>query len=106
MMQYTVLKRFADLVKLIAGEISIYFKIMWMIIMKNCKVAAVVAVAAVAVVVGKWSGPTGRRDSVGVVKVHSRLWRETALLRATGGSVLEGIRSEVVRWLSPFFKHV
>jgi hypothetical protein len=29
------------------------------------------------------------------MKVHSRLWRETALLRATGGSVLEGISSEV-----------
>jgi hypothetical protein len=27
--------------------------------------------------VGKWSGPIGRRDRVGVVKVHSRLWRET-----------------------------
>jgi hypothetical protein len=39
-------------------------------------------------------------------EVHSRLWRETALLRATGGSVLEGISSEEVRWLSPFFKHV
>jgi hypothetical protein len=33
---------------------------------------------------------------VGVVKVHSRMWRETALLRAAGGSVLEGISSELV----------
>jgi hypothetical protein len=58
------------------------------------------------VLVGKWSGPIGRRNRVGVVKVHSRLWREMALLCATGGSVLEGISSEEVRWLSPFFKHV
>jgi hypothetical protein len=56
--------------------------------------------------VGKCSGPIRRRDRVGVVRVHSRLWRETALLCATGGTVLEGISSEVVRWLSPFFKHV
>jgi hypothetical protein len=45
--------------------------------------------------VGKWSEPIGRRDRVGAVRVHSRLWRETALLRATGGSVLEGISSEI-----------
>jgi hypothetical protein len=49
--------------------------------------------------VGKWSGPIGKRDRVGVVKVHSRLWRETALLRTTGESMLEGISSEVVGWL-------
>jgi hypothetical protein len=30
----------------------------------------------------------------------------TVLLHATGGSVLEGISSDVVRRLSPFFKHV
>jgi hypothetical protein len=56
--------------------------------------------------VRKLSEPIGRRDRVGAVKVHSRLRRETALLRATGGSVLEGISSEEVGWLSPFFKHV
>jgi hypothetical protein len=56
--------------------------------------------------VRKWSGPIGRRDRVGAVKVHSRLWRETALLHVTGGSVLEEISSEEVGWLSPFFKHV
>jgi hypothetical protein len=56
--------------------------------------------------VRKWSEPIGRRDRVGAVKVHSRPWRETALLRATGGSVSEGNSSEVVRWLSPFCKHV
>jgi hypothetical protein len=54
----------------------------------------------------KWSEPIGRRDRVGAVKVHSRLLREPALLHATGGSVLEGISSEDVGWLSPFFKHV
>jgi hypothetical protein len=46
--------------------------------------------------VRKWSEPIARRDRVGAVKVHIRLWRETALLRATGGSVLEGIGSEEV----------
>jgi hypothetical protein len=46
----------------------------------------------------KWSEPIGRRDRVGAVQVHSRLWRETALLRAAGGSVLEGISSEEVGW--------
>jgi hypothetical protein len=56
--------------------------------------------------VRKWTGPIGRWDRVGVVKVHSRLCRETALLRATGGRELEGINSEAVKWLSPFFKHV
>jgi hypothetical protein len=56
--------------------------------------------------VRKWSEPIRRRDRVGAVKMHSRLWREMALLRATGGSVLEGISSEVVWWLFPFFKHV
>jgi hypothetical protein len=49
------------------------------------------------------SEPIEWRNRVGAVKVHSRLWRETALLRATGGSVLEGISSEEVGWLSPFF---
>lgn len=44
MMQLAVLKRFADLEKLIAGEIDIYIKIMWMIIMKNCKGAAVLII--------------------------------------------------------------
>jgi hypothetical protein len=58
------------------------------------------------VLVRKWSETVGRRDRVGAVKVHSRLWRETALLRASGGSVLEGISSKEVGWLSPFFKHV
>jgi hypothetical protein len=56
--------------------------------------------------VRKWSEPIGRRDRVGAVKVHSRLWSETALLHATGRSVLEGISSDDVGWLSPFFKHV
>jgi hypothetical protein len=56
--------------------------------------------------VRKWSEPIGRRDRVGAVKAYSRLWRETALLRATGRSVFEGISSEEVGWLSPFFKHV
>jgi hypothetical protein len=55
--------------------------------------------------VRKWSEPIGRRDRVGAVKVHSRLWTEAALLRATGGSVLEGISSLEVGWLSPIFKH-
>jgi hypothetical protein len=54
----------------------------------------------------RWSEPRGRRDRVGAVKVHSRMWSEMAILRATGGSVLEGISSEVVGWLSPFSKHV
>jgi hypothetical protein len=54
----------------------------------------------------KWSEPVGRRDRLGAVKVHSRLWRETALRCATGGSVLEGISSEEVGWLSPSIKKV
>jgi hypothetical protein len=29
--------------------------------------------------VRKWSEPIWRRDRFGAVKVHSRLWRETAL---------------------------
>jgi hypothetical protein len=44
----------------------------------------------------KWSEPIGRRDRVGALKVHSRLWRDTAILRATGGNVLEEIISELV----------
>jgi hypothetical protein len=40
------------------------------------------------VLVSKWSEPIGRRDRLGEVKVHSRRGRETALLRATGGSGL------------------
>jgi hypothetical protein len=56
--------------------------------------------------VRKWSETVGRRDRVGAMKVHSRLWRETALLSATAGRVLEGISSEEVGWLSLFFKHV
>jgi hypothetical protein len=52
--------------------------------------------------VRKWSEPIGRRDRVVVMKIHSKGRRETALLRATGGSVLEGISSELVRWLSSF----
>ena len=44
MMQHAVLKRFADLEKLIAGEIVNYIKIMWMIIMKNCKDATVLII--------------------------------------------------------------
>ena len=44
MMKHAVLKRFADMEKSIAGEIVIYIKIMWMIIMKNCKDAAVLII--------------------------------------------------------------
>jgi len=38
------LKRSADLEKFVAGEIVIYVKIVWMIIMKNCKDAAVLII--------------------------------------------------------------
>lgn len=40
-MQHAVLKRFTNLEKFIAGEIGIRIKTLWMIIMKNCKDAAV-----------------------------------------------------------------
>jgi hypothetical protein len=56
--------------------------------------------------VRKWSEPRGRRDRVWAVKVHSRLYRETALLRATGGRFLWGISSEVVGRLSLFLYYI
>jgi hypothetical protein len=41
MTQHAVLKRLAGLEKLIAGEVGIFIEILWMIIMKHCKDAAV-----------------------------------------------------------------
>jgi hypothetical protein len=44
MTQNAVLKRFAGLEKLIAGEIGSYIKILWMIIMKSCKDSSVLII--------------------------------------------------------------
>jgi hypothetical protein len=41
MMQHAILKRFEDVEKFISGESGIHIRLLWMIIMKSCKDAAV-----------------------------------------------------------------